>query len=98
MNLSRYCGTQSLEPIIADGNRVRIVFHSDGNVHRGGFKAEYSISGGEPEAGMGLSCLPITKQRQDHCACIKRNIFLRSTPTFLHHQVQSNLLRMETCT
>ncbi|XP_072031411.1 uncharacterized protein [Amphiura filiformis] len=47
---TKYCGTRSLDPIVADGStRVMIRFHSDGNVHRGGFKAEYSVSGGEPE-------------------------------------------------
>ncbi|XP_022101541.1 cubilin-like [Acanthaster planci] len=46
---TKYCGNVSPSPITSQANEMRVVFHSDDSVNKGGFSASYRLNGGEQD-------------------------------------------------
>jgi len=49
--LAKLCGSNIPSPIISSGNKLLVVFHSDGSVNKKGFEASWKISTGDVSSG-----------------------------------------------
>merc|ERR1719392_161938 len=49
--LAKLCGPNIPSPIISSGNKLLVIFHSDGSENRKGFEASWKISAGEVSSG-----------------------------------------------
>ncbi|XP_038070932.1 cubilin-like [Patiria miniata] len=46
---TKHCGNVNPTAVTSQGNEMRVVFHSDDSVNKGGFTASYRLNGGEQE-------------------------------------------------